>query len=111
MTTLVAINTRDGVVMGSDSLGTMVKSLVDPGDLTEYFDVSNGAKIRISPDGRPVLGDLSQITARCHEVTCSHLTNVDKIFFPASAGNGCHVRRMAFIGDRSVKSLYRRIQK
>ncbi|MBI2853745.1 MAG: hypothetical protein HYX87_02340 [Chloroflexi bacterium] len=105
MTTLIAINTRDAAVMGADSLGTMVKSWVDPDDLAQYFDMSNGCKIRLGPDGRPVLGDLAQITTRCQEVSCSQLTNVDKIFSLSPLEMGVMCAGLAFIGDRSVKSL------
>lgn len=41
MTTLVALNTRDALVMGCDSLGTVTKRLVNPFDLMNYFDPDN----------------------------------------------------------------------
>lgn len=105
MTTLVAISTRDAVVMGADSLGTMAKSWIDPDDLAEYFDLSNGCKIRTSSDGKPALNALSQLTTRCQEVVCSHLTHVDKIFSLNPLEMGVMCAGIAYIGDRSVKSL------
>jgi len=57
MTTLIAITTRDAVVMGADSLGTTVKSWIDPNDLAPYFDTDNGSKIKLGPDGKPLSKD------------------------------------------------------
>ncbi len=105
MTTLVAINTRDAVVIGADSLGTMVRSWIDPKDLSEYFDLTNGSKIRLAPDGRPALADLSQITGHCKEVVCSHLDDVDKLFTLNPLEMGVMCAGIAYIGNRSLKSL------
>src|SRR4030042_608874 len=105
MTTLIAINTRDAVVMGADSLGTTVKSWIDPNDLAKYFDLDNGSKIRVGPDGKPALEELSQITCQCQEVVCSHLTHVDKLFSLNPLKIGVMCAGIAYIGDRSVKSL------
>ncbi len=105
MTTLVALSTRDAVVMGSDSLGTMVKSWIDPNDLTEYFDVTNDCKIKIGPDGKPVLGNLAQITCRSREMACNYITSVDKLFSLAPLEMGVMCAGIAYIGERSMKSL------
>ncbi len=91
--------------MGADSLGTMVKSWIDPNDLSAYFDVtSGGCKIRLGPDGKPAI-DMSQITCRFQEVVCNHLTNVDKLFSLSPLEMGIMCAGIAYIGDRSIKSL------
>ncbi|MDD5039145.1 MAG: hypothetical protein PHN78_07500 [Dehalococcoidales bacterium] len=103
MTTLISINTRDAVVMSTDSLGTMVKSWIDPTDLAAYFDLNDGIKVRLGPDGKPALGDLSQITRR--EVVCSHLANVEKILSLSPLEMGVMCAGIGYIGERSIKSL------
>lgn len=104
MTTLIAINTRDAVVMGSDSLGTMTRSLIDPCDLAEYFDTAN-SKIKIGPDGKPLLHELSQITSRCRNLPYNYITHVEKIFSLSPLEMGVMTSGAAAIGDRSVKNL------
>lgn len=37
MTSLVALKTKDSLVLGCDSLGTTTRYLIDPLDLIEFF--------------------------------------------------------------------------
>ena len=54
MTTLVALASKDALVMGTDSLGTVTRGLVDPLDLLEFFDVDNGFKLKVNDQGEPL---------------------------------------------------------
>lgn len=105
MTTLVAINTRDAVVMGTDSLGTVTRSLVDPNDLAEYFETGNGSKIKVGPDGKPFLDEMSKIFQRCREVPYNNVANMDKLHSLSPLEMGVMTSGPAALGDRSIKSL------
>lgn len=53
MTTLVAIATKDAIVLGCDSLGTVPKYFIDSIDLLPFFEKGNG-KIRKDQEGNPL---------------------------------------------------------
>lgn len=105
MTTLVAINTRDAVVIGSDTLGTVTRSLVDLRDLSEYFESGNGSKLKVGSDGRPLLDELAKIISRSHEIPYSYMTHVDKLFSLSPLEMGVMAAGIAAIGDRTIKNL------
>jgi len=55
MTVLVALSTKDALVMGCDSLGSTTKPLVDPFDLVaEYFETDDEWKLKTDKDGKPI---------------------------------------------------------
>ena len=53
MTTLVALASKDALVMGTDSLATLTKPLVDPLDIIQYFDTEDDFRIRLDDKGMP----------------------------------------------------------
>ena len=61
MTTLVALNTRDALVMGCDSLGTVTRRLIDSFDLIDYFNDDAELGIKVGSDGKPLLDKFSKI--------------------------------------------------
>jgi hypothetical protein len=107
MTTLVAVNTRDTIVMGSDSLGTVTKQIVDPGDLAGYFEKDRDFKIKLGPDGTPLLNDWSRIMQKSQTVPCNYYAHVEKIFPLAPLDMGVMCSGVGALGDRSLKSLIR----
>ena len=53
MTTLIALASKHALVMGTDSLGTQIKQMIDPTDLLEYFDPENGFSLQTDDEGNP----------------------------------------------------------
>ena len=103
MSSLVALSTRDAVVMGCDSLATATRLMVDPFDLFEYF---NGSELAVSDtDERPVLRNFGQILERASNIPFDHMTHVDKLFHLKPLKMGVMFTGVTSIGDRTVKSL------
>ena len=103
MTTLVAMLTKDALVMGADSLGTQSASFVDPFDLSEYFDPDDDYNLRMGPDGEPLLKSFHYLWDRTREVPVNHMTHVDKLFDLGSAG--VMLTGLASIGNSTIKRL------
>jgi hypothetical protein len=101
----VAINTRDAIIMGADSLGTVTKQMIDPDDIAEYFETSDGFKIRSGPDGAPLLDNWSQILDKTRSIPSNYYTQVEKIFSLAPLRMGVMCSGVGALGDRSIKSL------
>ncbi len=91
--------------MGADTLGTVTKQMIDPGDLAEYFDTSDGFKIKLGPDGAPLLDDWSKITSKSQCIPATHYTHVEKIFSLSPLEAGVMCSGAGALGDRSLKSL------
>ena len=66
--------------MGTDSLATVTRRLVDPLDLSEYFDANNEFKIRVDDQGKPILDNLLSIMEQAQSVPYNQLGNVLKLF-------------------------------
>jgi hypothetical protein len=105
MTTLVAINTMDSLVMGCDSLATVTKTMIDPFDLISYFDSNNAFKIRVGVDGKPLLDSFDKIWGKSQSVPYYHMTHVDKLFSLSPLSMGVMCAGIAAIGDRTVKNI------
>ena len=103
MTTLVALTTRDALVMGCDSLATFIRTLVDPFDLVEYFDDDFNTKL--GADGKPLLDDFSKVYDRAETVPYAHMTHMDKLFALEPCAMGLMFAGEVAIGDRTVKNL------
>jgi hypothetical protein len=102
MTTLLAINTRDAIVMGADSLGTVTKQMIDPQDIAEYFETSDGFKIRSGPDREPLLDNWSKIMDKTQIILSNYYTHVEKIFSLAPLKMGVMCSGVGALGDRSI---------
>lgn len=105
MTTLVALNTMDAVVMGCDSLGTVSADMVNPYELgREYFDPNN-FELKLGPDGKPLLHNFRQLYVKRRSVPTSHMSHVEKLFPLNPLDLGVMFAGAVFIGNRTVKSL------
>ncbi len=105
MTTLVALPTKDAVVLGCDSLGTVSRPLVDPSALLrEFFDLKTG-QLLLRKSGEPILQDVSQVFDLADSVPFDHMTDVDKLFSLKPLAMGVMFTGITSIGDRTVKSL------
>ena len=107
LTTLVALNTKDGVVLGCDSLATVTRRMVDPFALGAFFEQSaQGAFTELSkdPNGEPVL-DFAKLYQQSQEIPYNHMTLVDKLFSLAPLDIGVMYTGISSIGDRTIKNI------
>ena len=93
--------------MGSDSYGTVTRQMVDPNDLTEYFETSNGFKIKLGDNGKPLLDDWSKVIYKTQSIPSNYYNHVEKIFSLAPLEMGVMCSGAGTLGDRSLKSLIR----
>lgn len=106
MTVLVALSTKDALVMGCDSLGSTTKPLVDPFDLVpDYFDPKDEWKLKTDKDGKPILKDLGNIYKKAQNVPFDHMTHMTKLYSLQPLEMGVMMTGIASIGDRTIKSL------
>ncbi len=105
MTTLVAISTKDALVMGCDSLGSISKDLVDPYDLISYFDPQDDWNIQKDSDGNPVLTNIKQIMDLTESIPYDHMTHVTKLCSLAPLPMGIMTAGITSIGNRTIRSL------
>lgn len=104
MTTLVALNTMDALVMGCDTLGTVTQTFVDPFRLVEYFDPDEGFTLRLGPDGKPLLDNFSKVFRRSQQIPYNHMTHVDKLFSRKPLPMGIMFAGLVYMGERTIKS-------
>ncbi len=109
MTTLVALSTKDSLVMGCDSLGTVTKSFVNPWDLTEFFD--DKFNLRIDSNGNPILKNFDQIHSKTEEIPYDQMTHVNKLCSLQPLPMGAMATGITSIGDRTIRSLISELKK
>ena len=102
MTTLVALASKDAIVMGTDSLGTVTRPLVDPLDLLNYFDRDNNFKIKVDDQGKPLLDSLLTIMEQAQSVPYNQLGNVSKLFDLSPLPMGVMFSGITSIGNRTI---------
>ena len=105
MTTLVAIKTRDCVVMGCDSLATDVRPYVNPFKLLEDFFNRKTLKILIDKDGNPKLDHFAKILSKSIRMPYNHIPYITKLFNLNPIKIGVMTAGSASIGERSIKSI------
>jgi hypothetical protein len=105
MTTLAAIATKDALVMGCDSLGSVTMYFVNPARLYDFFDPDNGYKLKLDEHGTPVLKDLDTVYGMAEILPYNHMTHVDKLFSLRPLEMGVMVTGLASIADFTVKNL------
>lgn len=103
MTTLIALSTKDSLVLGCDSLGTIPKRLLDPFRLLEFFD--KDFKLKKDKDGNPVLKNLSDIWRKSRFLPYEHMTHITKLFSLSPLPMGIMCTGITSIGNRTIKSL------
>jgi len=81
MTTILALASKHALVMGTDSLGTETRQLVDPMTLIEkYFDPAKKFVLRRGNDGEPVLDSIFTLMDEAEQVPYNQLLHVNKLF-------------------------------
>lgn len=105
MTTLVALATKDALVMGCDSLGTVTKNLLDPLDLLDHFFDPKDGKLKVDEQGKPILKEFYDIYGKAQEVPFNQMTHVGKMLPLTPLSMGVMSTGIASIGNRTIKSL------
>lgn len=105
MTTLVALSTKDALVMGCDSLASATAPFIDPSDLMQFFDSDNEFTLRLDDNGQPLLQSFEQVYVQARHIPFDHMTHVSKLFSLAPLEMGVMTAGAVSIGDRTVKSL------
>jgi hypothetical protein len=105
MTTLVALATKDALVMGCDSLGTVTKSLLDPLDLLDRFFNPEDGNLKIDGQGAPILKNFYDIYGKAQEIPFNQMTHVGKLHPLTPLPMGVMSTGIASIGNRTIKSL------
>lgn len=105
MTTLVALASQHALVMGSDSLGTVSKRLVDPMSLIDYFDTENEFKLKVDAQGQPLLNGFFDVFNKAENVPYNQLLHVTKLFGFPTMPVGIMFTGITSIGSESVRGL------
>ena len=105
MTTLVALASKDALVMGTDSLATVTRPLVDPLDLSEFFDADNEFSIKLDDQGKPLLDSLLTIMEQAQSVPYNQLGNVLKLFDLSPLPMGVMFSGITSIGYRTIGKM------
>ncbi|MCY4151390.1 MAG: hypothetical protein OXE94_04035 [Aestuariivita sp.] len=105
MTTLVALASKDALVMGTDSLSTATKWLVDPSDILSYFDDKNDFKLKVDDQGKPLLDNFSVLTGQAQAIPYNQLSNVSKLFDLSPLPIGVMFTGITSIGNRTIGKL------
>ncbi len=105
MTTLVALASKDALVMGTDSLGTVTRRLLDPFDLLECFDPKDDFKIKVDDEGKPLLDNFSILMEQAQVVPYNQLSNVSKLFDLSPLPMGVMFTGITSIGHRTIGKL------
>ena len=106
MTTLVALATKDALVLGCDSLGTVTKLMIDPWDLFgEFFEPEEDSRLKVDEDGKPLLKSFQDIYNKSEMVPYNHMTHVSKLFPLDPLPMGVMVTGISSIGNRTIQSL------
>ena len=109
MTTLVALSTKDSLVMGCDSLGTVTTPSVNPWRLRDFFD--DKFNIRTDSDGKPLLNDFRQIFEKMEEIPYDQMTHVKKLCSLQPLPMGVMSTGITSISDRTIRSLISELKK
>ena len=105
MTTLVALASKDALVMGTDSLGTVTRRLVDPLELLECFDPKDDFKLKLDDQGKPLLHSFSTLMEQAQAVPYNQLSNVSKLFDLTPLPMGVMFTGITSIGKRTIGKL------
>ena len=105
MTTLVALASKDALVMGTDSLGTVTRRLLDPLDLLECFDPKDNFKLKFDDQGKPILDNFSILLEQAQLVPYNQLSNVSKLFDLSPLPMGVMFTGITSIGNRTIGKL------
>lgn len=103
MTCLVALATKDALVLGCDSLGTTLRNFINPSDLVEFFD--QNSDLKVDSEGSPILKKWKDISKKLKLIPYTHMTHITKLFSLSPLEMGIMSTGIASIGKRTIRSL------
>lgn len=105
MTTLAAIVTKDALVMGCDSLGTVTKPLIDPMEIMEFFNEDADGTLKLDETGKPLLSDFRTLLGKTQIVPYNQMSHMTKLLSLDPLPMGVMHTGITSIGERTVRSL------
>ena len=105
MTTLVALASKHALVMGTDSLVTVTRRLVDPLDLLECFETKDDFKLKVDDQGKPLLDSFRTLMEHAQAVPYNQLSSVSKLFDLSPLPMGVMFTGTTSIGTRTIGKL------
>lgn len=105
MTTLAALATKDAIVMGCDSLGTVTGRLLDPRVLLDFFDPDRDFALKLDEQGKPKLASFTDVYQKAREYPVENMTHMTKLFSLDPLKIGVMITGITSVGNRTVKSL------
>ena len=105
MTTLIALASKHAVVVGADSLGTQTRNMLDPFQVSKYFDPDDEFKLRLNPEGFPLLTDFSQLYEVTEPVPYNQLLHVKKLFQLGRLPVAVMFTGISSIGTHTIRGL------
>jgi hypothetical protein len=105
MTTLVALSTKDAVVLGCDALGSRTRRVIAPEDLFEFFDPDKEFQLKVDKDGKPSIKSFGDIYNKSISIPSEHMTHMTKLFSLEPLKAGVMLTGISSIGERTIKSL------
>ena len=103
MTTIVTFATKDVIVMGSDSLGTTSRDMIDAAKLYSHFDKEGNLK-----KPKSSFNFWKDIYPNREALPYSHMAHMDKLF-QLYKNVGVVTAGLASIGHRTIRSLIQEI--
>ncbi len=103
MTTIVTFATKDVIVMGSDSLGTASRPVIDPVKLYSHFDKEGNLKTDLKN-----FNFWKDVYSDREEVPYSHMAHMDKLF-RLRDNIGVLTAGIVSIGNVTIKSIIREV--
>lgn len=105
MTTLVALSTKDAVVLGCDALGSQTRRVIAPEYLFEFFDPDKEFQLKVDKDGKPSIKSFGDIYNKSISIPSEHMTHMTKLFSLEPLKAGVMITGITSIGERTIKSL------
>ena len=105
MTTIIALASRHAVVMGADSLATQSKQMVETSRLYEYFEPGDEWKLKLGPDGVPVLKNVWDVTSRAEHIPFNQSLHVNKLFKIGDLPVGAMFTGVTSLGNLPIRSI------
>jgi len=78
MTTIVSFASRDCIVCGCDSLGTVQRPMIDPGRLFRHAFDQSGV-LKVDQDGKPIIKDFADMMQHVESIPYNQLPNMIKL--------------------------------
>jgi len=105
MSTLVALSTKDALVLGCDALESRSRRIIAPADLLEFFDPDKDYQLKVDKDGEPVIKSFHDVYSKSVSIPSEHLTHITKLISLEPLKAAVMFTGITSIGSRTIKSL------